>query len=361
MPATQRGHARRLPSGKWQLRYYDIDGNRQTGGAFPSKTAALDHYRDTIEPRLNGPEPTRDLTLRQFVDEVYVPRHAKIRQRDTIRALRERLARPLDAHGDVPLRELERMADDLADFRLTLPDRFAHDVMRALRQTCAAAVRWGYMSANPATAAGENPQPAPRAVRAYSRAELDAVEAELGPADGPIVAFAAATGLRPQEWLALERRDVDRDRRVLRVERVISNGDVRRGGKTAGSVREVPLSGRALNALDRLPVRLDSPLVFASASGGPLNLTTWRRHAWTPAVDAAGIARPARIYDLRSTFASNALAAGVTLFELARIMGTSVRMIERSYGALLGGAHAGIVWRLDLLETELEKAAEERG
>ena len=23
MPATQRGHARRLPSGKWQLRYYD--------------------------------------------------------------------------------------------------------------------------------------------------------------------------------------------------------------------------------------------------------------------------------------------------------------------------------------------------
>jgi hypothetical protein len=33
------------------------------------------------------------------------------------------------------------------------------------------------------------------------------------------------------------------------------------------------------------------------------------------------------------------LAAGVTLFELARIMGTSVRMIERSYGTLLGGAN----------------------
>jgi hypothetical protein len=38
--------------------------------------------------------------------------------------------------------------------------------------------------------------------------------------------------------------------------------------------------------------------------------------------------RLARIYDLRSTFASNALAAGITVYELARIMGTSVLMIE---------------------------------
>jgi hypothetical protein len=70
------------------------------------------------------------------------------------------------------------------------------------------------------------------------------------------------------------------------------------------------------------------------------------------------VARPARIYDLRSTFASNALAAGVTVFELARVMGTSVTMIERHYGALLDGAHAGIAGRLDALEAELENAAE---
>jgi hypothetical protein len=71
---------------------------------------------------------------------------------------------------------------------------------------------------------------------------------------------------------------------------------------------------------------------------------------------ASGVARPARIYDLRSTFASNALAARVTVFELARVMGTSVRMIAKHYGALLDGAHAGIVGRLDALEAELEQA-----
>ena len=64
----------------------------------------------------------------------------------------------------------------------------------------------------------------------------------------------------------------------------------------------------------------------------------------------------ARIYDLRSTFASNALAAGVTVFELARVMGTSVRMIERHYGALLDGAHNVIANRLDTFEAELEQA-----
>lgn len=345
MPATQRGHARRLPSGKWQLRFYDADGNRKTGGSFPSKTAALDHFRNVIEPRLNGAEPVRELTLAELVD-VYLQRHGQIRSQSTIRTLRHRLARPLAIYGAVTLRELEGMGGDLADFRATLPPRFAHDVMRALRQTLAAGVRYGYLRSNPAVAAGDNPAPRPRAVRAYTLAELDALDTELGPEYGPFVPLVAASGLRPLEAALLERRDVDRVRRLLTV----------RGTKTAGSWREVPLTGRALAALDRLPARFGG-LLFPAPDGGPLNLNNFRRRQWGPAVEASGVATPARIYDLRSTFASNALAAGVTVFELAKVMGTSVAMIERHYGTLIGGAHAGIAGRLDRLEAELERAA----
>ena len=176
------------------------------------------------------------------------------------------------------------------------------------------------MESNPAVAAGDNPAPPPRQVRAYTLAELDALEAELGPDYGPFVPLVAATGLRPLEGTRLERRDIDRARGVLTV----------RGTKTAGSRREVPLTGRALAALDRLPARLDTPLLFPAPEGGPLNLDNFRRRMWTPAVKASGVERPARIYDLRSTFASNALAAGVTVFELAKMMGTSVAMIERA-------------------------------
>jgi integrase len=345
MPATQRGQARRLPSGKWQLRYYDAEGNRKTGGAFPSKTAALDHYRDVIEPQLRGEAP--ELTLRQLTD-LYLSRQEGIRLPRTVRGLRERLRRPLDAYGDTPLERFERMAGDLADFRATLPERYAHDVMRALRQVLAAGVRWGYMRENPAVLAGANPAPSPRPVRIYTLAELKALEAELGPRYGPIIPFVAATGLRPQEWVSLDRGDVDRARRIVSV----------RGTKTKGSVREVPLTRRALEALERLPARVDTRVLFPTFTGRQIGLNNFRRRVWRPAVEASGIATPARIYDLRSTFASNALAAGVTVFELAKVMGTSVAMIERHYGTLIGGAHAGITGRLDALETELERAAE---
>jgi hypothetical protein len=66
---------------------------------------------------------------------------------------------------------------------------------------------------------------------------------------------------------------------------------------------------------------------------------------------AAGIAKPARIYDLRSTFASNALAAGITVYELAPIMGTSVQMIEAHYGALIDTARESLLDRLDTYAT----------
>lgn len=56
--------------------------------------------------------------------------------------------------------------------------------------------------------------------------------------------------------------------------------------------------------------------------------------------------------------ASDALAAGVGVFELARIMGTSVRIIERSYGVLLDGAGADIAGRLDALDAERDRTTD---
>jgi integrase len=102
-----------------------------------------------------------------------------------------------------------------------------------------------------------------------------------------------------------------------------------------------------MRVLDSLPARLDSAYVFAGPRGGPFDLADFRRREWGPAIESAGVAKPARVYDLRSTFASNALAAGITVYELARIMGTSVSMIEAHYGALLNTARGSLLERLE--------------
>jgi integrase len=245
------------------------------------------------------------------------------------------------------LRELERMTDEIADWRARLPEPAGHGIAQALRQVLDAAVRWGRMTCNPAKLAGANRKPPPRAVRAFTRAEIDAIGLELTPMYAPLPAFASATGLRPEEWQALERRDIDRRAGVVHVRRTVSSGEVVELAKTERSRRQVPLSPRALAALNALPPRLDTPLLFPAPEGGLLNIDNFRRREWAPAVEASGVARPARIYDLRSTFATNALAAGLGAFELAKVMGTSIEMIERHYGTLLDGAGAEIASRLD--------------
>ena len=189
--------------------------------------------------------------------------------------------------------------------------------------------------------------PSARDIRVYAPEELRAIVAELGPLEAAAVRFAASTGMRPAEWASLERRDVDKARRVAFV----------RGTKTSKSRREVPLTREALAALGEVPPRLDSRYVFTttrkvpgSNEPGPFDVHNFRRRVWAPAIESAGIAKPARIYDLRSTFISNALASGLTVFETARIAGTSVKMIELHYGALLDTAHVSLLERLEAAE-----------
>jgi len=337
MPADARGHVRKLPSGKWQLRYYDKTGIKRTGGSFGSKTDALNHYRDVVEPELHGRPAARcDLTLQELAD-VFLERHAAVAKPRTIETLRGRLSRPLAAFGSVPLADLEGMTDEVAGFAATLPERYRYAVVSALRQTLETGVRYGYLTRNPAKLAGKNPQPPPRPVRIYTADELKRLAGELGTRGAAAIRFAAATGLRPGEWAELERRDVDRARRIVQV----------RGTKTYRSRREVPLTTAALAAIETLPPRIDSVYLFSSTRRGPFDVNNFRRREWGPAIEAASIEKPARIYDLRSTFASNALAAGLTTFELARIMGTSIGMIEAHYGTLIDTAHDAILARLD--------------
>ena len=107
-------------------------------------------------------------------------------------------------------------------------------------------------------------------------------------------------------------------------------------------MRAVPLQTIALAALDGLPPNPQCPLLFPSVGGGYLDLHNFRNRKRKPAQKAAGITPKRRAYDLRRTFATFALRAGISTFDLSRYMGTSLAMIDRHYGHLArdGRKHA---------------------
>jgi integrase len=212
------------------------------------------------------------------------------------------------------------------------------------------------MATNPAVLAGRNPQPPPRPVRAFTHDEFDAIAAELSPMYRLLPIFAAAAGSTPEEWAAVARGDIDRHARVLTVARTVSGGEIVELGRMSGSLRQVPLSARARcarraaapaghpAAVPRQARRRVEPGQLEAPRMGP------RRRSRRGQETSADL-RPAR------QFISNALAAGVSIFEIARIAGTSVRMIEKHYGALLDGAGTGIAKRLDAFDDAQDREA----
>jgi integrase len=151
-----------------------------------------------------------------------------------------------------------------------------------MRQALGAAVRWKYLTRNPAADAGKNPQPRAEEILPFDPAEVAAIILELDRLDQARVLVAAETGLRPEEWIALERRDLDRQGRALAVQRKYAKGVLRPYGKNHRSRRRVPLTGRAFGAFEQLPPRLDTTLLFPAPQGGHLALDNWRNRVWYP-------------------------------------------------------------------------------
>jgi integrase len=96
------------------------------------------------------------------------------------------------------------------------------------------------------------------------------------------------------------------------VRRAFANGRLKQT-KTRLSNRAVPLQAKALEALDQLRLS-ENPILFPNTRGGRIDFRSFDRRHWKPAQQRAGIEPLRGLYDLRHTYATFALRAGVPVF-----------------------------------------------
>jgi integrase len=225
--------------------------------------------------------------------------------------------------------------------------RYVHAVVhRALGQ----AVRWDLIPRNPADGV-QLPRLHRREMTVLSPDQVQVfLEAARSRALGVLFAFALATGMRPEEYLALRWSDLDLDAHTAVVRRVLEQP---RGGgyrwaepKTAQSRRTVPLPAGLLPLIERHRDIQDADrrrvgdrwhtldLLFCTRYGTPLGMRNVSR-AFHQIVADAGL--PAmRLYDLRHTCATLLLATGENPKVVAERLGhATIAMTLDTYSAVL--------------------------
>ena len=213
----------------------------------------------------------------------------------------------------------------------------ANLALQLLRQILNAAVTAGFIPASPAEGIGYNPRP--KFTRFLSTKEIDRLHRALDwmvdqrPSrrrQADIIRLLLLTGCRKGEIVTLRWSEVD--------------GDALRLADTKTGPRTVWLSDAARAILDRQP-RAGSRYVFPSPKD-PARPCTRDVSLWFRARKEAGI-DDVRLHDLRHTVASQAVARGIALPTVARMLGHADPTMTLRY------AHIG--------DRDVEAAAERIG
>ncbi len=230
---TRRGRGGE-PLWAYRFRAGGRGSKRVQRGGFASEQDAREALERELERLRRERRIARRLTLAELV-ETYLAQH-DVRP-VTIEKLRYLLSKATAVFGDRKVGELT--SQEIAEWRMRLSPGYRFEATQALRQVLHRAVAWGMIEVNPAKVGVDNPVRRRKEQHPFeSWAELEAVAEAIGPRYGPMILFAAATGLRPA--IALEKRDIDRTERVVYVRRSFTRRELKIT-KTEASMRAVPL------------------------------------------------------------------------------------------------------------------------
>jgi|SRR4030095_5235345 integrase len=226
---------------------------------------------------------------------------------------------------DIRSIEIQKVYGDMLDEK-ELSARTVRMTHAVLSSAMKQAVRWHMLARNPCEFV-DLPRMARKEMQALSPEEAGRfLEAAKEDKLGIVLSFALATGMRPEEYLALKWSDLDLHAGNATVRRTLI---WRKGGgwyfsepKTSRSRRTIPLPISLVSALtdhrrkqgeSRLKKGSDyqnNELVFATSEGTPILLRNLVRRHFRPVLTSAKLAQSLRLYDLRHSCATLLLSAG---------------------------------------------------
>ncbi len=175
-----------------------------------------------------------------------------------------------------------------------------------------------------------------------------------------MVRFAAGTGLRQGELLALNPRRIDlKQRRVIVAESLADvAGTLKIGPTKNDQTRSVPIAESLLEPLERqLAANKGARFVWPNRDGGPLRGNLLYRRHFQPATERAGLhvegLPNVRFHDLRHTYAALLIALNAPPKAIQNWMGhSSISVTFDVYGHLFPFAEDEVTARLDALMAE---------
>jgi integrase len=361
------------PSGTevWIARYTDRHGRRPSAGTFKRKHEAQAAI-DAAYAAEHDDGPLTPGTVGDYA-ETWTERHPRSSRTNKTNDGRLRAVLDVEIEGrrlrDWPFHELRRRhAGELVAHMLLEQGRAHTGAQNILRTLSAMAenaidddvaelnwIRGVRVRANDPRVIGETKPP-----RVFSFEQMHRLAVAGGKHEAMLRIFPDC-GLRLGEVLGLARTDFDGETFSLR-------GSAHHGVFTAGDqptkrhVRTVPVPPSTAALIRAMPRRIDTPVLFPTASGKIWHESNFRRDVWIPAVAAyLGLERrdgetikafrvrcrellaesdeAIRPHDCRHSWITHLRAAGVDDADLAQMAGHTVDTMIGTYTHALGRSH----------------------
>jgi len=340
-------HKRSNGERPWCLYYIGLDGKRHRERTqAPTKSVAEELLKARlveIERKRANPDSIIARTLADFAPEYLQYMETRGRSKNYVRLHKLFLDRYLIAEfGADRLSDIKPGAiEKYMDKRLvaltprgtkTSPATVFQELM-CLSALFEQAIVRGHATTNPVRRV-EKPKSKNLIERYLETKEEEALLARAPLPLQPLIQTALHTGLRKGELINLTWPDVDlEENRIFVRPKEDKAGGVEAWAPKRNKARAVPINSDLRKILEAIPRSLVSPYVFVNPETGKLWHEIDLNLAWYATLKKAGI-KGFRFHDMRHTFASRLVQAGVSLKTVAQLLGHSSVVVTERYSHL---------------------------